>query len=86
MMKPTKQGEEHDSEQLSSSFVPAGPHQATEREAIVQIVSGEFHSEGFITLPFPTLFPFANYALHLLVVCIAGLWKAVGWVLLGVYC
>jgi len=33
--------EEHDSEQLSSSFVPAAPHQATEREAVEQVVSGE---------------------------------------------
>ena len=29
---------------------------------------------------------FANYALCLLVVCIGGLWKAVGWVVLGVEC
>ena len=29
---------------------------------------------------------FASYALCLLVVCIGGLWKAVGWVVLGVDC
>ena len=29
---------------------------------------------------------FATYALCLLVVCIGGLWKAVGWVVLGVQC
>ena len=67
-----EQTEEHDSEQLSSSFVPAAPRQATEREAVDQVVSGEhplawpprgdtplneFHSEGYITLAFPTLFP-----------------------------
>ena len=64
--------EECDSEQLSSSFVPAAPRQATEQEAVEQVVSGEqpvawpphgdtplneFHSEGYITLAFPTLFP-----------------------------
>ena len=67
-----EQSEEHDSEQLSSSFVPAAPRQATEQEAVEQVVSGEqpvgwpprgdtpldeFHSEGYITLAFPTLFP-----------------------------
>ena len=67
-----EQSEGHDSEQLSSSFVPAAPHQATEREAVKQKVSGEqpvawpphgntplneFHSEGYITLAIPTLFP-----------------------------
>ena len=35
-----EQSEEHDSEQLSSSFVPAAPRQATEREAVEQVVSG----------------------------------------------
>ena len=30
----------HDSEQLSNSFVPAAPCQATEREATEQVVSG----------------------------------------------
>ena len=29
-----EQSEEHNSEQLSSSFVPAAPRQATEREAV----------------------------------------------------
>ena len=67
-----EQSEEHDSEQLSSSFVPAAPRQATEQEAVKQVVSAEqpvgwpprgdtplneFHSEGYITLAFPTLFP-----------------------------
>ena len=33
--------EECDSEQLSSSFVPAAPCQATEREAVEQVVSAE---------------------------------------------
>ena len=62
----------HDSERLSSSFVPAAPRQATEQETVEQVVSGEqpvawpprgdtplneFHSEGYITLAFPTLFP-----------------------------
>ena len=36
-----EQSEECDSEQLSSSFVPAAPHQATERETVEQVVSGE---------------------------------------------
>ena len=63
---------EDGSEQLSSSFVPAAPRQATERETVEQVVTGEqpvawpprgdtplneFHSEGYITLAFPTLFP-----------------------------
>ena len=67
-----EQSGEHNSEQLSSSFLPAAPHQATEREAVQQVVSGEqpvawpprgdtplneSHSEGYITLAFPTLFP-----------------------------
>ena len=30
-----EQNEEHDSEQLRSSFVPAAPRQATEREAVL---------------------------------------------------
>jgi len=52
--------------------LPAAPRQATEREAVEQVVTGEqavawpphgntplneFHSEGYITLAFPTLFP-----------------------------
>ena len=67
-----EQSDGHDSEQLSSSSVPAAPHQATEREAVEQVVSGEqaatwpprgdtplneFHSEGYMILAFPTLFP-----------------------------
>ena len=67
-----EQSEEHDSERLSGSFVPAAPRHATEREAVEQVVTGEqpvawpprgntpsneFHSEGYITLAFPTLFP-----------------------------
>ena len=67
-----EQSEEHDSEQLSSSFVPAAPRQATERESIEQVVSAEqsvawppcgdtplneFHSDGYMTLAFPTLYP-----------------------------
>ena len=67
-----EQSEEHDKEQLSSSFVPAAPRQATERKAVEQVVSGEqpvawpprgdtplneFHSEGYITPAFQTLFP-----------------------------
>ena len=62
---------EDDSEQLSSSFVPAAPRQATEQETVEQVVTGEqpvawpsrgdtplneFHSEGYITLAFTTLF------------------------------
>ena len=67
-----EENEEHDSELLSSSFVPTAPCQATERETVEQVVSGEqpvawpplgdiplneFHSEGYITLAFLTLFP-----------------------------
>ena len=62
-----EQSEEHDSEQLSSSFVRAAPHQATEQEAVEQVVSGEqpvawppcgdTPLNGYITLAFPTLFP-----------------------------
>ena len=67
-----EQSEEHDSEQLSSSFVPVAPRQATEQETVEQVVNGEqpvawpprgdtllneFHSEGYITLAFPTFFP-----------------------------
>ena len=33
-----EQGEGHDSEQLSSSFVPAAPRQVTERETVQQVV------------------------------------------------
>ena len=66
-----EQSEEHDSEELSSSFVPSAPHQATEREAVERVVFAElpvawpprgdtplneFHSKGYITLAFPTLF------------------------------
>ena len=36
-----EQSEEHDNEQLSSSFVPAAHRQATEREAVEQTVSDE---------------------------------------------
>ena len=36
-----EQSEEHDSEQLSSSFVPAAPRQETEREAVEQVLTGE---------------------------------------------
>ena len=36
-----EENEEHDSERLSSSFVPAAPRQATERETVEQVVSGE---------------------------------------------
>jgi len=36
-----EQSEEHDSEQLSTSFVPAAPRQASEQEAVEQVVSGE---------------------------------------------
>ena len=35
-----EQSDGHDSEQLSNSFVPAAPRQATEREATEQVVSG----------------------------------------------
>ena len=35
-----EQNDGHDSEQLSNSFLPAGPCQATEREATEQVVSG----------------------------------------------
>ena len=74
-----EQSEEHDSEQLSSSFVPVAPRQATEREAVEQVVSGEqpvawlprgdtplneFHSEGYITLAFPTLLLGLQTSLH----------------------
>ena len=67
-----EQSEEHDSERLNSSFVPAAPRQATERETVERVVSGEqsvawpprgdtplneFHSEGYITLAFETLLP-----------------------------
>ena len=69
----------HDSEQLSSSFVPAAPQQATEQEAVEQVVSDEqpvawpprgdnplngFHSEGYITLAFPTLLLGLRTSLH----------------------
>ena len=74
-----EQSEEHDSEQLSSNFVPAASRQATEREAVEQVVSGEqpvawpphgdsplneFHSEGYITLAFPNVFPTRDCGLH----------------------
>ena len=36
-----EQSEDNDSELLSSSFVPAAPRQATEREAVEQVVTGE---------------------------------------------
>ena len=62
-----EQSEEHDKEQLSSSFVPAAPRQATERKAVEQVVSGEqpvawpprgdtplneFHSDGYVASAF----------------------------------
>ena len=69
----TQQGEASDSDQLSSSFVPLVHRKTTEREAVEQVVSeqptpvvwppqgenplNEFHSEGYITKAFPTLFP-----------------------------
>ena len=63
----------------SSSFVPVAPCQATEQEAVEWVVSGEqpvawpprgdtplneFHSEGYITLAFPTLLQELRTSLH----------------------